>query len=256
MTRFRALALPLLMTAVGLAVLVGLGTWQLERREWKLALIERIEARAHADPLPLAAAKRRWEESGDIEYLRLALTGRFLHDQERHLYTIVDGRAGWQVITPLQTPGGEIVLVDRGFVPEERKDAAARREGQVQGSVRLTGLARAAGRPSWFTPDNRPDLNRWFWRDIPGMTASLPPALGERAAPFVVEAEAAPVPGGWPRGGVTRLALPNRHLEYAITWFGLAAALIAVFALYARRRLSQAGSAKDNAGVADQTGSV
>jgi surfeit locus 1 family protein len=88
------------------------------------------------------------------------------------------------------------------------------------------------------------------------MTASLPPALGERAAPFVVEAEAAPVPGGWPRGGVTRLALPNRHLEYAITWFGLAAALIAVFALYARRRLSQAGSAKDNAGVADQTGSV
>jgi surfeit locus 1 family protein len=256
MIRYRSLVIPFLMTTLGLAVLIGLGTWQLERRAWKLDLIERIEARAHADPVPLAAAKRRWEESGDIEYVRLRLTGRFLHDHERHLYTVADGRAGWQVITPLETPAGEIVLVDRGFVPEDRKDAVSRRAGQVQGSVRLTGLARAAGRPSWFTPDNRPGLNRWFWRDVPGMIASLPREQGARAAPFVVEAESAPVPGGWPRGGATRLELPNRHLDYAITWFGLAAALIVIFALYARRRLSPPPAAGDDRGVADQGGSV
>jgi surfeit locus 1 family protein len=79
----------------------------------------------------------------------------------------------------------------------------------------------------------------WFWRDIPGLIASLPPELRDRTAPFIVEAEPSPVRGGWPRAGVTRLNLPNRHLEYAITWFGLAAALVVVTGLYIRTRLRE-----------------
>lgn len=256
MVRYRSLLLPFFMTLVGLAVLIGLGKWQLDRREWKLGLIERIDARAHGEPISLAEAKALWTRSRDVEYTRVKLAGRFLHKFERHLYSIVDGQAGWRVLTPLQTPGGEIIFVDRGFVPEAHKSAASRKEGQITGEVELTGLARAAETQGWFTPDNQPGNNRWFWRDVSGLIMSLPPGLAEQAAPFIVEAEPMAAPGGWPKSGVTRLELPNRHLEYAITWFGLAAALAVIFALYARRRLSDSSSPRGDTGIADEGGKV
>ncbi len=256
MTLYRPLVLPIVMTLIGLAVLVSLGKWQLDRREWKLGLIERIDTRAHGEPISLSAAKEKWERNQDVEYYRVRLGGHFLHEHERYLYTIVDGQAGWRVLTPFETPRGDIIFVDRGFVPEALKDPAARREGQIEGRVELVGLARAPERQGLFTPDNQPGANRWFWRDLAGLIASLPPEPARKALPFMVEAERMPVPGGWPRSGVTRLSLPNRHLEYAITWFGLAAALIAIFALYARRRLSQPGQSEYEASIADKGGSV
>jgi surfeit locus 1 family protein len=254
--RLRALALPFALALAALAVLFGLGAWQLERREWKLGLIERIEARAHGEAISLTKAKSLWQADGDIEYYRVLLLGRFLHDHERHLYTIVEGEAGWRVITPLETRGGDIVLVDRGFVPEPMRDPGARRAGLIDGPVELTGLARRAETKGWFTPDNQPAANRWFWRDLPAMIATLPADLQSRTAAFMVEAEAMEVPGGWPRGGVTRLKLPNRHLEYALTWFGLAATLIAVLGFYARSRLRERGPAGDDAKIADQSRSL
>ena len=122
--------------------------------------------------------------------------------------------------------------------------------------MELVGLARASESGAWFTPGNAPAANRWFWRDVPGLAASLPPDLAAKTAPFLVEAEAAPVPGGWPRGGVTRLAIPNRHLEYALTWFGLAVVLLAVFFAYARRRRKESVEGRTDGRIADRSSSV
>lgn len=213
-------------------MLVALGAWQLQRLAWKQDLIARVEARAHGEPVSLDEAVRRIERDGEIEYQRVRAEGSYLHDRERHLYTVVDGRPGWRIVTPLETPGGAIVMVERGFVPDGLKEASSRAAGLVEGRVAVTGLARAPGKANAFTPESDPDGNRWFWRDLEGMAAS---ALGAgrrgRVVPFFIEAEASEVPGGWPRGGVTRIDFPNRHLEYAITWFGLALALLGVYAV-------------------------
>jgi surfeit locus 1 family protein len=224
---------------LGLAILIGLGTWQMQRRDWKLGLIDRIEHRAHDEPISLTMAKDLWQREHDVEYYRVLLVGRFLHDQERHLYTVEQGRAGWRVVTPLVTSGGDVVLVDRGFVPDELKEPSTRPAGQIADTVEVIGLARAPGTPNWFTPENDPARNRWFWRDVSGLAASLPADQVARVAPFMVEAEAEPVPGGWPRGGVTRLVLSNRHLEYALTWYGLALTLAVVAVFFARGRAGE-----------------
>lgn len=256
MTAYRGLALPLMMTFAGALLLIGLGKWQLDRREWKLGIIERIETRIHREPMSLSAARELWRQNRDIDYTRVRLAGHFLHNQERHLYAIVDGQLGWKVITPLQTGGGDIVLVDRGFVPDQLKDPASRERGQIDGATELTGLARGSEKPGWFTPHNDPAANRWFWRDVSGLIASLPPELAARCAPFVVEAEAGPVPGDWPRSGVTVLNIPNRHLEYALTWFGLAATLLIVFAAYAKSRLAAPARRGADADIAERRPSV
>jgi surfeit locus 1 family protein len=251
---WRALAVPFVMTLVVAALLISLGTWQLQRRAWKLGIIERIETRIHHDPISLQAAIDGWRQSHDIDYTRVRLTGRFLHEQERHFYAIVEGQAGWKIITPLRTDSGDIVLVDRGFVPGPLKDSAARQGAQAEGIATLTGLARASQPQGWFTPANDAAANRWFWRDVPGLIASLPPDLAPKAAPFIVEAEAEPQAGAgeWPRAGVTILTIPNRHLEYALTWFALAATLLVVFAAYARNMLATGGESGSDAHIAER----
>ena len=253
---YRALALPFLTTLIAAGLLIGLGKWQLDRLAWKLAIIQRIETRTHEEAVSLSEAKDRWRKSADVEYTRVLLVGRFLHEHERHLYTIVDGLAGWKVVAPLRTAGGDIVLVDRGFVPEPLKAPAARMRGQIEGAVELTGLARASQPRNPFTPKDDPAANRWFSRDVPSLIATLPPDLAANAAPFIVEAEAAPIPGDWPRAGVTLLKISNRHLEYALTWFGLAAALIIVFIIYARNKLVSPTENSAEANIADRSPSV
>ena len=138
------------------------------------------------------------------------------------------------MLTPLREPGGRIVFVNRGFIPAELKDPAKRSAGQISGTVRVAGLLRLppAEKPAWFLPDNRADLNYWFWIDLPAMAAA---DELDRVAPFYIDADATPNPGGWPKGGITRLELRNDHLQYAITWFSLAVALIVVYVLFHRR---------------------
>ncbi len=139
------------------------------------------------------------------------------------------------MITPLATATGEIVLIDRGFVPADKKDPAARPEGQVAGTVAIVGLARMKQEQGWFNPDNEPGANRWFWRDLPAMTAAagLP---NKEVAPFLLEAERSETPGGWPRGGETRLTIRNDHLQYALTWFLMAFCIAVIFGIYVRGR--------------------
>ena len=231
----RNLLWPSVFAGAGLVVLLGLGVWQLQRLEWKQGLIAAIEARATADPVPLAEALRQWRGTGESEYLRVRFQGRFLHAQERHLFAVAKYGPGWHVYTPVVTGEGAIVLVNRGFVPDPLKDPAGRSQGQIAGPHEMTGLVRAPGRQGLFTPENEPGNNVWHWRDLGAMTAGLEThEPGGAVAPFFVDLGQASVPGGWPKGGATRLTLSNRHLEYALTWFGLAATLIAVFAFFVR----------------------
>ena len=243
LTRWRQAGLvwPSLLALAGLAVLIGLGSWQMSRKAWKEGLLAQIAARVKAEPLPLSEALKRWHDGGDVEYLHVGLTGRFLHGRERLVFA-VDERLGpgFHVYTPLITAERQLVLVNRGFVPVPLEDAARRPNGQVSGEVTVTGLVRRPAPAGWFTPASEPQRNRFYWPDYQGMLGAEQKADAEKLtpAPFFVDADAAPAnPGGLPRGGVTRLALPNRHLEYALTWYGLALALIGVFAAFARGRL-------------------
>jgi len=228
-------------TIVAFAILISLGVWQLERRDWKHALIERIEARAEAPAKPLEEVLARWQGDRDIEYMRVEMTGELRAAQEFHIYQIRDGRAGWRVVSPFET-AGRIVMLDRGFVPEPLKDPNSRADQPVpQGEITLTGLARAPGQSNFVTPENEPQRNRWYWRDLASIVEQLPPDARARAVPFFVEAEAGALPGEWPRDGVTQLRLRDRHLSYAMTWFGLALTLVGVYAAYvfSRRRGAQ-----------------
>lgn len=227
-----------LVAAIAFAILVSLGFWQLQRLAWKQGLITQIEERVGAAPMPLNSAISRWNENKDIEYLRVRAEGRFLHDGEQHLFSVIDGKSGWRIFTPLETTSGEIVIADRGFVPDPLKSSEKRTSGQISDRVDVVGLARRPEVPGMFTPENAPEKNSWYWRDLDGMARkAVPTADPNKIVPFFLELEVQPVPGGWPRGGATRLKLSNNHLQYALTWFGLAGGLLVVVAVYVLGRV-------------------
>jgi surfeit locus 1 family protein len=228
---------------VALALLVALGNWQLERRAWKQGLLDAIAARTAAQPIPLVDALAAARAGADIEYLRVAVRGRFDHAAERHVYALDDaGQPGFHVYTPLTTPERRVVLVNRGFVPFVQRDPSTRQAGQI-GATALVGLARNPRPPAWFAAASDPAHNLFYWPDFRAMAASVGPAYATAdIVPFFVEAEALPAnPGGLPQGGVTRLALPQNHLQYALTWYGLALALLAVYGVFAAGRLKALG---------------
>jgi surfeit locus 1 family protein len=228
-----------LMVLPALALLIGLGVWQVERLAWKEALIASINEEIHKPPLALEQPADAWRTLGSEEYRPVSVSGRFRHGDERHVLAVEDGETGWHVYTPLETQGGKLLFVNRGFVPDTLKDPSTRKAGEIEGQVSLTGLVRKPGVQGMFEPDADRVRNVWYWRDLKGMTASLGSDADEaRVLPFFVDAAAEPAnPGGWPKGGVTRIDIPNRHLEYALTWFGLAAALVAVFGVFAWNRV-------------------
>jgi len=219
-----------------LAVLIGLGVWQVKRLHWKEGLITAINARTKGDPISLDRAIALAKEGRDPTYYRVHVEGRFDNSKERYLFSqsISDGTPGWHVITPFTTTQGELVLVDRGFVPDNLKDLSTRACGQIEGVTTVTGIVRAPDTQRLFTPNNESAANRWFWRDLNGLVSSMFPTATLDVPPFFIEAEKSDVPGGWPEGGQTRLELPNNHLQYAITWFALAAALIVIYGFYVR----------------------
>ena len=238
----RGLLLPGLFATIGFAILIGLGFWQLERRIWKEELIAYVETRARAAAVPIPA-EADWPSlnAARDEYRVVTASGSFRHDREALIHTVVSeprGRfsgPGYWVFTPLELANGAIVIINRGFVPADRRSAASRRAGQVEGPVTVTGLLRMPEIPNAFTPANDPARGEWYRRDPQAIAA----AFGlRRAAPFIIDADATPNLGGLPVGGETRLSFPNNHLGYALTWFGLAAALAGVFGAFAWQRLA------------------
>lgn len=238
MSRFLKAGLlwPAVLALAGLAVLLSLGVWQWERKAWKEALIEQIASRSTGAPVSIDAVIAEQQRSGDIEYRRVSVAGRFRHDLERYFFAAAPGQPGWHVVTPLVLADGRIVWVNRGFVPDTLKEPQRRAVGQVPGVVTVVGLVRTTVPPDTFTPANDPARNMWYRRDV----AALDRSAGVESLPFLIEADATPVPGGWPKGGITRVFLSNRHLEYALTWWGLAATLVGVFSAFAYGRLKRA----------------
>lgn len=220
-------------TLAALVFLVGLGVWQLQRLEWKEGVIAQIEARTERKPVTLERAVALSKELTDPSYLPVSVKGRFHHDKERYVYAIsLDGEPGWHVITPLETSGGRMVLINRGIVPEAFRDPGTREQGQLQEVVDVTGLIRTPEEQALFVPDNDVQANQWFSRDLEAMAGSMFSEGTVEVMPFFIEAVDSPVPGGLPKGGQTRLQITNNHLQYALTWFALALCLGAIYGVY------------------------
>jgi surfeit locus 1 family protein len=231
----RGVLVPSLAAAGAFAVLVALGLWQVERKAWKEALIATIAARLSAPPVALPR-REEWSRLGAEadEFLRVAVTAEFENDKEGLVYTggstlrEATGGPGYWVFTPARLTGGGDVMVNRGFVPEGRQNPATRAEGEIAGPVDLIGVLRWPELPGLFTPNADGVHNIWFSRD----SAAIAAAKGIDAAPFYIELESPDPPGRLPRAGRLQPNLPNNHLQYALTWFGLAAVLTGVYATW------------------------
>ena len=222
--------------SVALAILLSLGTWQVERLAWKERLLADMAERRVAPPVGLADIETMVAKGEDIEYRPVTVSGVFANNKERHFFATWRGQTGYYVYTPLTLADGRFLFVNRGFVPFEAKEPEMRKQGQLTGEQTVTGLARArlAEKPSSIVPDNDLAKNIFYWKDLDVMASSTGiPA--DRLVPFFVDAGDAPNPKGLPIGAVTQFDLPNNHLQYAVTWYGLAAALVGV-ALYALLR--------------------
>ena len=207
---------------IATAILIGLGVWQLERLQWKLALIAEVNGHMAAAPISLSEALKT--DAGSMQYRRVALSGRF--DNAKESYVFTTGAAGepvYHVLTPFLTEEGDTLLVDRGFVPKDRLDPASRTP--VEGKTKIIGVWRVPDAPGAFSPAPDKAHRIWYARDLQGISAADHIKL---AAPVVIEADATPNPGGWPKGGQTVVSFRNEHLSYAVTWFGLAAGLLGV----------------------------
>jgi surfeit locus 1 family protein len=225
----------------GVAILIGLGIWQLDRKVRKENLIATVTARLERAPadLPAPANWPRLTPAAD-EYARVTFPAEFLPGQEALVYTAgsafrpdVQG-AGYWVFAPARLPGGSIVLVDRGFVPADRKDPVTRAQGTPQGVVDIIGVMRWPEARGMFTPADEPQNNLWYLRDSTAIAAAK---KWDTTAPFFVEQEAPVPPGGLPKPGKLVVTLPDNHLQYAITWFGLGLALAGVYVVWLAGRM-------------------
>jgi surfeit locus 1 family protein len=246
MFRLRPILWPTLISLPILVLSLGLGVWQMERREWKRDLLDHIATNRAAAPLTLEELLR-----GDPlrqEYGRVKLAGTFLHDKEFYLAARnPKDEVGLQVVTPVRTDDGKVVLFDRGWIPSTKKDPTRRAEGQVAGKVDLVGIVRRTQIKRQFAPDNDPAKNFWFHVDVPLMRKIAGAPSDRTLDTFFLEADAAPNPGGLPVGSQTRLDIPNDHLQYAITWFLIALALVGVYLAFhwENGRLTVAGRTKE-----------
>jgi surfeit locus 1 family protein len=232
----RGLIEPTVFTVVGIAFLIGLGIWQLDRKTWKENLIATVTARINRAPedLPPRASWPRLVQEGN-EYRHVTFPAEFLEGQEAFVYTAgspfrpdVTG-VGYWLFAPAQLAGGSIVVVNRGFVPLDRKDPATRAQGIPHGTVEIVGVMRWPETRGLFTPADDPKTNVWYLRDPKAMAAAKNWAT---AAPFYIDQEQPVPPGGVPLPGKLSVQLPDNHLQYALTWLGLALALASVYVVW------------------------
>ena len=234
----------LLLAGLTFIGLMALGVWQVQRLQWKLALIERVEQRVHAAPVA-APDRAEWpalnRESN--EYSQVQVTGRFDHSREALVRASTDLGSGFWVMTPMQTTAGFWVLVNRGFVSADHRSPASRPASAE--SQQFSGLLRLSEPGGAFLQRNDVAAGRWYSRDVQAIAASM--ALDAqpnsnasvRTAPYFIDALASPDTKAWPRGGLTVLSFYNNHAIYAVTWFVLAAmvAAAAAYLLYSDRQL-------------------
>lgn len=229
----RALMPISLASLMALVLLIGLGNWQLDRHVWKRDLIETIDRRLEAPPLPIARVASLHRRGHDVQFMRAAATGQFAEGADNKVFTSMGGHAGWRVVTPLRLDDGKTLLIDRGFVPEHLQAEAYTPTPATQtitGIIRLHGAGRG-----WFDPGNRPEAGVWYWWDLNTMIDALPSELADGGVlPFVLQ-RTPPAEEPWPQPISARPDLPDNHLGYALTWFGLALCLVGVYIAYVIR---------------------
>lgn len=224
-----------------IVVFCALGVWQVQRLFWKEALIAQVDARVHAPAVP-APGLLAWSRiSAADAYRRVLVRGHFLNADEAQVYALTDLGPGYWVMTPLRSDDGTIIYINRGYVPMDKKAPATRAAGQTDGEVTVTGLLRVTEDKGWLLsqPDD-PAHDLWYHRDIAALAKSR---HLRTVAPYFIDADATPNPGGWPRGGMTVISFPNSHLAYAITWFSLAAMLLGAMIWNLRRGFTLADEA-------------
>jgi len=220
---------PTLITFVMIVVLLALGTWQVKRLHWKEHILTTIHERLNSPPIDLDVALK----DPNADYQPTYVSGLFQHDQEFYLNAIsLKGEGGYSVLTPLQLEDGRLLLVNRGWVPYDKRDPHTRPDRQSWGPVTIKGLLRHP-QHIWLQTANIPKKNIWYSIDLDAMArqAGVP-----RFLPYVLDADATPNDGGYPIGGQTRVDLPNNHLVYALIWYGLAFSLGVLYILDACRK--------------------
>ena len=224
---FRPRLLPTLLTAVMLVILTILGLWQIERLHWKQNLIAIIDARTHAQPVDIGDK----DLHADLDYDPVTVFGTFQNEHNFYLFSIsLTGQGGYHVLTPFLLTDGRYMLVDRGWIPYARKQNAD--FSQPTAPLSIGGFLR---QPEHFLMQskNDPAHNDWYWIDLPAMAQSAGIPAFE---PYILEINDAPNPGGYPVGGQTRVTLPNNHLSYAVTWFGMIPVLLVIYGLSSFRK--------------------
>lgn len=207
------------LSLAGIAVFLALGVWQVERRAWKLDLIDKVDRRIHAAPQAIPGPQQ-WPavNARDDAYRHVRVRGRFIAHKDTLVKAVTALGGGFWVLTPLRTADGAIVLVNRGFVPADRRDDV----GPPPGEVEVSGLLRVSEPGGAFLRSNDPAADRWFSRDVQAIASTRELS---HVAPFFIDADASVEERGEPVGGLTVVSFPNNHLVYALTWFGLAAML-------------------------------
>jgi surfeit locus 1 family protein len=224
--KFRPFFWLTVVTVPALLVLVGLGTWQLARLQWKNDLISSFETRMKAPEIAVPAVETGLDE---VEFRRLALTGRFLHEKEIFLTgRTYEGNAGFHVVTPFELADGRIILINRGWVSEEYRNPSKRAFSQHEGVTTVTGMLRRPAQKGYFVPENEPENGFWFTLVPSQINAHL--GLGSAAiSGFYADALRTSAVITLPIAAKTELNLRNAHLSYALTWYGIAMALIGVY---------------------------
>ncbi|WP_278394967.1 SURF1 family protein [Sphingobium yanoikuyae] len=204
--------------------LCALGSWQVYRLAWKRDLIARVDARIHAAPVPAPRSI-----TSDDEYRRVTASGRFLHDKAVLTQAVTVRGPGFWVMTPLVTDAGFTLMVNRGFVPQDNRTRYSRPQGKVQ----IVGLLRLTEPKGGFLRSNDPAAGRWYSRDVAAIAAAQ--HVAPPVADYFVDAGANCAPDTAPVGGLTVVRFPNNHLQYAITWFILAAMVAGAYIFLMRR---------------------
>jgi surfeit locus 1 family protein len=212
------------LAALGIALLFALGIWQIERRSWKLDLIQRVDARVTAPPLAAPGADR-WPSisAGADEYRHVRVSGEYLSHGQSRVQALTRLGGGYWLLTPLRADDGSIVYINRGFVPAAGSSAYA----PPAGKVTVTGLLRISEPRGSLLRRNAPAEQRWYSRDVTAMARAA--GLSDIVAPYFIDADAAVDANAargsirYPVAGLTVIRFPNNHLLYAITWFSLAA---------------------------------
>jgi surfeit locus 1 family protein len=230
--KFKPTLIPTLFTIPAVIVLLFLGSWQVQRLQWKNNLLATINEKL---AIPMLDFPSKVENFSDVEYRKVRVKGEFLHDKEVYLFVGAKefkGKLGYDILTPLKRADGSVVLVDRGWVPYENRLPETRPETLTKGEVEVEGMVHKGETQKRFTPANEVDKNLWFWIDIP----AIEKYTGTDLQNMYIRALKKDESNMLPIAGDAVIRQRNDHLQYAITWYALAFILVVIYGIYHVKR--------------------